>query len=456
MSILASNFGIPTPPTSVFDDNLDAKSPFFPPFSKKNDEHFYSASPSSTNGAAEIYSPEPASPIITNTNANIIINSNSNSTINMNNRQNNVSSSRKSRSRYLISDDSVLSKIIPMIMKEHNMDSLSSSPYDNDSSSSYSSFDNISCSKNNSVLSLSTSSALTSKRKRKGTPYRSPDQDENQNDPGMIFRFPVVFSDNQSSASSSSSSLQNTPAITVTEDPFNNTNDNDDIDNQSSILDYYPTKAISTTPAHSSNGVTTTNNNSRVNTNFPQYKNTSSSSTGHFNANNATNTSFYYISDKRRTSMSLSSLSSMPTSDLSDLDADNYGDDEDDFLRNPKQIKLGTGSGLGITITPQTPTSYNNGKNIAKANNNYLAMQIIEQKFALVVELRVLPVGDLKTKCVCPNLDCRYIPLKSEFNAMFKKQKNGGDIPDAKRCCKCSSYIANNGNWRSSFEARVA
>ncbi|CAG8498924.1 7240_t:CDS:2 [Ambispora leptoticha] len=482
MSIFASsNFGIPTPP-SVCEDNLCAKNSFFPPFSKKNDEHFYSDSPSSTNGMTETYSSEPAR-----------------------------------------------------------------------------------------------------------TPYRSPDQDENQKDPGMIFRFPVVFSDNKSSPSSSSSSLQNTPAITVTEDPFNNSNDNDDVDNQSSTLDYYSTKAIPTPSAtiihrplllpdvvrsinqsrrsklrsrpitraknkkedqfnfntgldllfdvaistnqsfsnseahqihqenllkvprhnssassqsstkmpinkflsrssgrnpHTSNGATT-NNSSRASTTTINF---SSPSTGHFDANNsnAANTSFYYIAEKRRTSTSLSSLSSMPTSDLSDLDAD-YGDDEDDFSRNSKQIKYGTGSGLGITITPATP-SYNNSKNIVKTNNNSLAINtnsaatitttIINTttarerkdtnhrtKVCASCRTKSTPCWrpgwrpDLflcnscglrykKTKCVCPNLDCRYIPLKSEFNAMFKKQKNGGDIPDAKRCCKCASFIANNGNWR--------
>ncbi|CAG8442350.1 11977_t:CDS:2 [Rhizophagus irregularis] len=45
-----------------------------------------------------------------------------------------------------------------------------------------------------------------------------------------------------------------------------------------------------------------------------------------------------------------------------------------------------------------------------------------------------------KTKCVCVNPECRYIPLKSEYNAMFKKPKNG-DSPDPKRCCKCQTPL---------------
>ncbi|CAJ0633075.1 12586_t:CDS:2 [Entrophospora sp. SA101] len=52
-----------------------------------------------------------------------------------------------------------------------------------------------------------------------------------------------------------------------------------------------------------------------------------------------------------------------------------------------------------------------------------------------------------KTKCVCPNTGCRYIPLKSEYNAMFKKRvavagsgasntpgSSNNDSDDIRRC----------------------
>ncbi|CAJ0926299.1 18318_t:CDS:10 [Entrophospora sp. SA101] len=57
-----------------------------------------------------------------------------------------------------------------------------------------------------------------------------------------------------------------------------------------------------------------------------------------------------------------------------------------------------------------------------------------------------------KTKCVCPNTGCRYIPLKSEYNAMFKKRvavagsgasntpgSSNNDSDDIRRCCKCQT-----------------
>ncbi|CAG8608860.1 5314_t:CDS:2 [Ambispora gerdemannii] len=467
---VTSNFGIPTPPPAF--DNLDEKNPFFS---------------SSSNGTG-VYSPDPTSPIITNTTIN---NSSSISTNNMN-RQNNVSS-RKSRSRYVIADDSMLSTIIPMVMKEHNIESTDS--YDNDSLLSYS----------------------------------SPDQDENQIDPGMIFRFPVVFFDDKSV-------LQNTPTVILTGDSLhsqNTSDDNKDGNTRSTVSDYDPTKTISTPSATiihrplllsdvvrsmslarrpryrprpvtrknkkedesitgldllfdaaalSTNQSCVTSTNSTINSS--SYKNTPSS-TERFNNNTTINHLFYYISGKRRASMSLSSISSMPNSDLSDLDdvnIDNYGDDEGDpeFLPNPKKLKLGTGSGLGITASSTPVSSFNNNKHIAKTNNNSLAMNNStttttattrerkeanhRTKICASCRTKSTPcwrpgwrpnlflcnscgLRYKKTKCVCPNLECRYIPLKSEFNAMFKKQKSG-DVPEAKRCCKCQTYIATNGNWR--------
>ncbi|CAG8504944.1 11068_t:CDS:2 [Dentiscutata heterogama] len=134
---------------------------------------------------------------------------------------------------------------------------------------------------------------------------------------------------------------------------------------------------------------------------------------------------YYRNSNQRRASMSVSSLSSIPTSELSDYDlnSDNFGDDEDDpdFApptkkrkgdHSPSKCYPGSSSTLHMTHRRETG---NKTKVCASCRTR-------------------------STPCWRPGWQCRYIPLKSEYNAMFKKPKNG-DSPDLKRCCKCSTVL---------------
>ncbi|CAG8573616.1 13576_t:CDS:2 [Ambispora leptoticha] len=491
---MASNFGIPTPPPAF--DNLDEKGQLF----------------SSSSDGTEVYSPDLTSPIVTNTTIN---NSSSISTNNLNN-----VSLRKSRSRYFIADDSMLSSIIPIIMKEHNLastDPLSSSTnffFSNDKSSSQNTstialnsdpsnsqninhvkhddntqstiFDYYSTKKTTTVSAPSAtiihrplllpdvirSIGLTRRSKYRSRPVtRAKNKQEDERTfitTGLDLLFDAALSTNQPLSDNHQHRHQNQ------EENLLNTP-------RSSFSPQSPNKFSSSQIGHSSNSVIS--NNSTINSS--SYKNTSSNATK--------NTLFYYISGKRRASMSLSSISTSDLSDLDDVNIDNYGDDEDDseFLPNPKRLKLGAGSGLGISISSTPASTFNNIKHIAKANDNSMAINnsivtsnttittIVTNTIATTRErkeanqrtkicascrTKSTPCWrpgwrpDLflcnscglrykKTKCVCPNLDCRYIPLKSEFNAMFKKQKNG-DISETKRCCKCQSYVTTNGNWR--------
>ncbi|CAG8601093.1 11964_t:CDS:2, partial [Acaulospora morrowiae] len=163
---------------------------------------------------------------------------------------------------------------------------------------------------------------------------------------------------------------------------------------------------------------------------------------------NGNNQSYYHASKKRRPSASVSSLSSIPTSELSDyeLNSDNFGDDEDDpdFTLHAKKRKAEY-----VSSKISHSSSVLHASHRRDSNN--------KTKICASCRTRSTPCwrpgwrNDLflcnscglrykKTKCVCTNPECRYIPLKSEYNAMFKKPKNG-DSPDLKRCCKCQTVL---------------
>ncbi|CAI2165962.1 1377_t:CDS:2 [Funneliformis geosporum] len=103
-----------------------------------------------------------------------------------------------------------------------------------------------------------------------------------------------------------------------------------------------------------------------------------------------------------------SQVSRSSNSELSDFDlnSDNFGDDEDDpdFAPPVKKRKPEVQRGPKVSGRKESSSKVK------------------------------------KTKCVCTNPECRYIPLKTEYNAMLKKPKNA-DVPDLKRCCKCQTPL---------------
>ncbi|CAG8483904.1 18903_t:CDS:2 [Racocetra fulgida] len=356
---MSSDFGIPTPPATGF-ESFDGKDQFFfdnPSVSEKDvekdssnvdpiDQFILTAPPSvhdNTDGSDEPSTPTSPDPVA------------------------------QSGSRYLI-HNSFLPTFIPQVAAAHQIkipDSYSLS------SCAASSVDSI---------ASTTSSTTSSKRKRKGIPLRSPNRDDVESDPGMVFCFPVLFpptitntntknSDKNSipkniSNTESSSSQQKITTNTdnmnngdiiksfsqarrskmrtrpvtraknkresqelellkltgldhIIDTPDNNgsnKNDEEPVTNSSrrtaamngqKFLTTYPNSQISRTNTNSANGGDKQNNRSN---------------------NHNGNLQYYRNSNQRRTSVSVSSLSSIPTSELSDYDlnSDNFGDDEDD------------------------------------------------------------------------------------------------------------------------------
>ncbi|RIA88109.1 hypothetical protein C1645_877605 [Glomus cerebriforme] len=150
---------------------------------------------------------------------------------------------------------------------------------------------------------------------------------------------------------------------------------------------------------------------------------------------------FYRIPSKRRDSISVSSsLSSIPPSELSDFDlnSDNFGDDEDDpdFAPPAKKRKSEVQRGSKAVGRKES-----NSKVKVCASCRTKSTPCWRPGWSTDLMLcNSCGLRYKKTKCVCVNPECRYIPLKSEYNAMFKKPKNG-DVPDLKRCCKCQTPL---------------
>src|SRR6185312_334399 len=94
---------------------------------------------------------------------------------------------KASSTRFLLPDQSILPFILPQIAAAHNIrlpNSLRTPSLDESSSSTGS----------ESTDRSSGSTTQSSKRKRKGTPVRSPDHGDHEKMPGMVFSFPVIFS----------------------------------------------------------------------------------------------------------------------------------------------------------------------------------------------------------------------------------------------------------------------
>ncbi|CAG8460945.1 9471_t:CDS:2 [Acaulospora colombiana] len=275
----------------------------------------------------------------------------------------------------------------------------------------------------------SANGANSSKRKRKGIPFRSPDREDLERDPGMVFCFPAVFqasinNNNNTTDGSSSPSQQESPATTngdalqnknttsPAEPDVTNTNtthnstrfNNDTLAGPSAVIIHRPlllpdivrsitqarrskmrsrpvTRAKnkrenielellsyglegiidtdnvrnSDDPLMGSSRRSVTNADQRYMSSFSNSQISRSSASGvsasgdkklarPSTGNNGNHSSSYYhASKKRRTSISVSSLSSIPTSELSDyeLNSDNFGDDEDDpdFTLHAKKRK---------------------------------------------------------------------------------------------------------------------
>ncbi|CAG8486951.1 7650_t:CDS:2 [Funneliformis mosseae] len=154
----------------------------------------------------------------------------------------------------------------------------------------------------------------------------------------------------------------------------------------------------------------------------------------------STSPAFYRIPSKRRDSMSVSSLSSIPSSELSDFDlnSDNFGDDEDDpdFAPPAKKRKPELQKG------PKAPGRKESSSKV-KVCASCRTKSTPCWRPGWSTDLMLCNSCGLrykKTKCVCTNPECRYIPLKTEYNAMLKKPKNA-DVPDLKRCCKCQTPL---------------
>ncbi|CAG8462666.1 17494_t:CDS:2 [Funneliformis caledonium] len=142
----------------------------------------------------------------------------------------------------------------------------------------------------------------------------------------------------------------------------------------------------------------------------------------------STSPAFYRIPSKRRDSMSVSSLSSIPSSELSDFDlnSDNFGDDEDDpdFAPPAKKRKPELQKG------PKAPGRKESSSKV-KVCASCRTKSTPCWRPGWSTDLMLCNSCGLrykKTKCVCTNPECRYIPLKTEYNAMLKKPKNADPI----------------------------
>ncbi|GBC09736.1 hypothetical protein RclHR1_09070008 [Rhizophagus clarus] len=168
---------------------------------------------------------------------------------------------------------------------------------------------------------------------------------------------------------------------------------------------------------------------------------TSSSSSSAAAAAVAAAAAYYRMpSSKRRDSMSVSSSLSIPQSELSDFDlnSDNFGDDEDDPDFAPPAKKRRSEVQRGSKTVGRKESS---SKVKVCASCRTKSTPCWRPGWSTDLMLcNSCGLRYKKTKCVCVNPECRYIPLKSEYNAMFKKPKNG-DSPDPKRCCKCQTPL---------------
>ncbi|CAB4420899.1 unnamed protein product [Rhizophagus irregularis] len=168
---------------------------------------------------------------------------------------------------------------------------------------------------------------------------------------------------------------------------------------------------------------------------------TSSSSSSAVAAAAAAAAAYYRMQpSKRRDSMSVSSSLSIPPSELSDFDlnSDNFGDDEDDPDFAPPAKKRRSEVQRGSKTVGRKES---NSKVKVCASCRTKSTPCWRPGWSTDLMLcNSCGLRYKKTKCVCVNPECRYIPLKSEYNAMFKKPKNG-DSPDPKRCCKCQTPL---------------
>ncbi|CAG8468083.1 7840_t:CDS:2 [Scutellospora calospora] len=292
----------------------------------------------------------------------------------------------QSGSRYLI-HNSCLSTFIPQVAAVHQIkipDSYSLSSCSTSVRSSSPCADSSSSTVNDSTKSvdstISTSSTITSftssKRKRKGIPLRSPNREDLESDPdsismpqdkiigpsAIIIHRPLLLPDIIKSISQARRTKMRTRPLTRAK----NKRESQELE----LLKLTGLDHIIDSPdsngsikngedpvINSSRRTTTINGNQKFMTTFTNSQMSRSNQISLNGGNNSINgdkqlsrtsthnnsLSYYRTSNQRRASISVSSLSSIPTSELSDYDlnSDNFGDDEDDpdFAPSTKKRK---------------------------------------------------------------------------------------------------------------------
>ncbi|RHZ58200.1 hypothetical protein Glove_375g100 [Diversispora epigaea] len=457
---MVSNFGIPTPPAIesssskyVYDNSDESKPKIVTGISPVHDKK----------------SPEPSTPISPSPKV-----------------------TRISRFRYYFTDKETLNNSIFEIATEHNIkipeDSSSykmTAPTDQnpvpllDSSSSAQSSSSVSSPSDTNTTDTTDTSNTTedasksdnnsknyviNKKKRKGIPRRAPDLSELEQEPGIVFSFPTVFQagpqkqhrtiedrnafanpipaypyTSNNLTSGSSAALIHRPVLLpdivrkMTDDRRSQmrsrptTRAKNKRDHQE--LEYLKSSGLESIRDPTDNAAPLPNQSEESSTGSRRGRTTMRGKTSPTLAPTSAPT--------------MASSSSIKTTSTGSGEAKAHGNDDDpDFAPPAKKRK--TEHAVPIKAANVSPARGNRREsNKTKVCASCRTRTTPCWRPAWSSELFLCNSCGLrykKTKCVCPNQECRYIPLKSEYNAMFKKAKNG-DCPDTKRCCRCQTQL---------------